>query len=76
MYVELYKNKCVKFLSFLFFYNNHVHDVLEVKAKPIATCLHTFSCAWRWLHVFGSISDWFIGLSASLVREVTMVLVL
>ena len=31
------------------------------------TCSHTFSRAWRRLHVFASSSDWFIGLSACVV---------
>ena len=29
--------------------------------KPIPTCPHAFSRAWRRLHAFASSSDWFIG---------------
>ena len=39
----------------------------EIKLKPIASCSHVFSRAWRRLHVFASRSDWFIGLSKSVV---------
>ena len=35
----------------------------EVRPKAIVTCSHSFSRAWRWLRVFVSSSDWFIGLS-------------
>ena len=31
------------------------------------SCQHAFSCAWCRLHVFALSSDWFFGLSASLV---------
>ena len=31
------------------------------------TCLYAFSRAWRQLHVFATSSDWFIGLSVSVV---------
>ena len=31
------------------------------------TCLHTISHAWRWLHLFASSSDWFIGLFTTVV---------
>ena len=33
----------------------------EVKSKPIATCSHASSRAWRRLHVFASSSDWSLG---------------
>ena len=39
----------------------------EIKPKAIMTCLHVFSRSWWRLHVFASSSDWFIGLSASVV---------
>ena len=39
----------------------------EVKPKPIVTCPHTFSCAWRRLHVFGSSSICFTEMSAPVV---------
>ena len=39
----------------------------EEKPKPIVTCLHTFSYAWCWLHVFASSSDLFTELSARVV---------
>ena len=39
----------------------------EVKPKPIVTCSYVFSRAWRRIYVFASSSDWFIGLSASVV---------
>ena len=42
-------------------------DQSELKPKRIVTCSHAFSRAWRRLHVFASSSDWFIGLSASVV---------
>ena len=38
-----------------------------MKLKPIATCLHAFSCAWLQLHVLASSSDWFIGLFTTVV---------
>ena len=49
----------------------------EEKTKLIVTESHAFSRAWRWLHVFTSSSDWFIGFSASLViaRVITLALV-
>ena len=39
----------------------------EVKAKPIVTCSHAFSRAWRRLHVFAKSSVWFIVPSVSVV---------
>ena len=39
----------------------------KVKPKPIMICSHVFSRTWRRLHVFDLSSDWFIGLSASVV---------
>ena len=39
----------------------------QVNPKPITTCSNAFSRAWRRLHVPASSSDWFIGLSASVV---------
>ena len=33
---------------------------VKPKPKPIVTCSHAFSRAWRRLHVFASSSDWFI----------------
>ena len=47
--------------------SRHFLNQSEVKPKPIVSCLHAFSRAWRRLHVFATSSDWFIGLSASLV---------
>ena len=37
------------------------------KTKTNRDFLHAFSRAWRRLHLFASISDWFIELSASVV---------
>ena len=45
----------------------HVLNQSAAKPKPIVTCSHAFSRAWRLLHVFDSISDWFITLFASVV---------
>ena len=44
-----------------------LYQPISSKSKPIVTYSHTFSRAWRRLHVFDSSSDWFIGLSASVV---------
>ena len=38
-----------------------------MKRNPIETCSHAFSRAWRRLPVLASSSDWFTGLSASVV---------
>ena len=35
----------------------------EVKSKPIATCSHSFTRAFRRLNASASRSDWFIGFS-------------
>ena len=35
--------------------------------RDLLGCSHSFSRAWCRLHIFGSGSDWFIGLSASMV---------
>ena len=40
---------------------------IEVKPKPIVTCLHEFSCNWHLLHVFALSSDWLFRLSVSTV---------
>ena len=37
------------------------------KPKPIMPCSHAFSLTWHRLHIFASISDWFIALFASVV---------
>ena len=47
--------------------SRHFLDQSEVKPKPNVTCSHAFSRAWRRSHIFASRSDWFIGLSASVV---------
>ena len=47
--------------------SDHFLNQSEVKPKPIATYLHVFSRAWRRLHVSALRSDWYIGLSASIV---------
>ena len=39
----------------------------EGKPKPIVTYSHSFSHVWRRPHVFASSSDWFTGLSATVV---------
>ena len=39
----------------------------KVEPKPIVAFSHAFSLAWHRVHVFASSSDWFIGLSASVV---------
>ena len=33
------------------------HFFNQSKIKPIVTCSHAFSCAWRWLHVFAMSCD-------------------
>ena len=47
--------------------SHHFRNQSEVKPKPITTCSHAFSRAWRRRHVFTSSSNRFIGLSASVV---------
>ena len=47
--------------------SRHILNQSEGKVKPIVTCSHAFSRAWRLLHVFALSSDWFIGLSPSVV---------
>ena len=47
--------------------SRHFLNQSEVKPKPIVTCSHAFSRTWRRLHVFALSSDWFIGLSTSVV---------
>ena len=39
----------------------------EVKSKPMATCSHSFTRAFRRLHASASRSDWFIGFSITYV---------
>ena len=39
----------------------------EVKPKPIVSCSHAFSRAWRQLCIFASSSDWFIELLGSVL---------
>ena len=43
----------------------HCLSQSKVRPKPIVTCSHAFSRAWRRLHVFASSSDWFTALFAS-----------
>ena len=45
----------------------HFLDQSEVKPKPIVTYLHALSCSWLQLPVLSTSSDWFIGLSESVV---------
>ena len=47
--------------------SRHFLNQSEEKSKQIVSCLDAFSRAWRRLHAFALSSDWFIGLSASLV---------
>ena len=47
--------------------SRHFVNQLEVKPKPIMTCSHAFSRAWRRLHVFAVTCDWLIVLSVSVV---------
>ena len=48
-----------------------LNQPIRGKLQPIVTCLHAFSRAWRWLHVFASSSDWFIGLSPSVLIDLS-----
>ena len=43
------------------------HFLKQSEVKPIMTCSHAFSRAWRRLHVFASGYDWFIVLLAFVV---------
>ena len=47
--------------------SRHFLNQSEVKPKPMVTFSHAFSRACCRLHVFAASSDWFIGLSASVV---------
>ena len=47
--------------------SRHFFDQSEAKLKPIVTCSHAFSRAWRKIYAFASSSDWFIALFASVV---------
>ena len=47
--------------------SRHFLNQSEVKPKPIATSLHTFSRALCRLHVFASSFDWFTGSPVSSV---------
>ena len=44
-----------------------LYQPVRNKPKEIVTYSYAFSCAWRRLHVFAWNSDWFIGLSASVL---------
>ena len=46
-------------------HRNSIHVL--VKPKQIVTTSHAFSRPWRRLHIFSLSSDWFIGLSRSVV---------
>ena len=39
--------------------SRHFINQAEDEGKPILSCSHSFSRAWRTLHVFASSSDWF-----------------
>ena len=54
-------------LSDLLRNSRHFLSQTEVEPKPILSCLHALSRAWRLLHVFASNSDWFIVLFTSFV---------
>ena len=47
--------------------SRHFLNQWEEKPKPMASCTRTFSCAWCWLRVITSNSDWFTELSSPLV---------
>ena len=43
------------------------HFLDQSKVKQLVTCSHSFSRAWRKLHVFASNSDWLIVLFTAVV---------
>ena len=72
--VERYSVECRKYFCpcFQLVYSTTLYDWLaelvplfhpmRSESKPIVTCLHAFSRAWRRSHLFASSSDWFIAL--------------
>ena len=74
---SIHRRKLFVFLLVLHFYalwlvrkTCATSQPISSKPKPIVTCPHAFSRAWRHLHVFASSSDWFI-IIALLARLVT-----
>ena len=62
----MYFRSCFVF-ALLRFVMGQIISCHVFKPKPIVTYSHAFSRTCRCPHVFASSSDWFIGLSASVV---------
>ena len=45
-----------------------ISQPVRIKPKPIVACSHTFSRAWRRLHVISWTSDWLMALFVSLLN--------
>ena len=54
-------------LNFVIAFKISRHFLNQSEVKPIVTCSHAFSRAWRRPHVFASSPDWFVELSVSVM---------